>query len=115
MALPSWCNESVVRIRAPYTEDRYGNEASTRDWSLATEVTIDQCSVQPMIGLETLVDRDARTTRWIFYGPAGIDVVPMDRIRHRGTTYEVQGDVRQWTGATGNLDNTQMELERVDG
>lgn len=115
MALPTWADESVTRIRAPFATDRYGNEESTRDWSLATEVTISGCSVQPMIGDEVLGDRDARTHRWILYGPADIDVVPTDRIRHKGTTYEVKSDVRHWTGATDNLNNTQMELERVDG
>jgi hypothetical protein len=115
MALPSWCNETVTRLRAPYASDRYGNEASSRDWASATSLSIANCSVQPMVGSEVLVDRDARVHRWILYGPANIDVLPTDRIVHKGVTYEVQGDVRHWTGATGNLDNTQLELERVDG
>lgn len=115
MALPSWCDETVIRLRAPFVPDRYGNSTSSRDWSLATETSIPLCSVQPMIGDEVLGDRDARIHRWILYGPAAIDVVPTDRIKHRGTTYEVKSDVRQWTGASDNLNNTQMELERVDG
>lgn len=113
--LPSFCTETVSRLRAPYASDRYGNEASTRDWSLATSVTITGCSVQPMIGAETLVDRDAVENRWILYGPPGIDVVATDRIVHKGITYEVQSDIRRWPSATGALDNTQLELERVDG
>lgn len=113
--LPSWAQESVTRLRAPYTTDRYGNATSTRDWSLASELVIERCSVQPMSGDEVLGDRDARIHRWILYGPQGIDVVPTDRIIHNGIVYEVQSDVRRWTGATGNLDNTQLELERVDG
>ncbi len=115
MGLPSFCTEVVTRLRAPYAEDRYGNEASTRDWTLATEVDIPGCSVQPMVGDEILVDRDARINRWILYAPAGVDVLATDRIRHKGVTYEVQSDIRRWPSATGALDNTQFELERVDG
>lgn len=115
MALPSWAQETVTRLRAPYIVDRYGNETSTRDWSLATGVVIDRCSVQPMAGDEILGDRDARLKRWILYGPPNLDVVATDRIVHKGITYEVKGPAREWTGATGNLDNTQLELERLDG
>lgn len=115
MPLPSWARETVTRLRAPYIVDRYGNETSTRDWSLAASLDIGGCSVQPMASDETLGDRDARLRRWILYGPANIDVVATDRISHKGITYEVKGPARNWTGATGNLDNTQLELERLDG
>lgn len=115
MALPSWARETVTRLRAPYAEDRYGNPASTRDWALASELDIPGCSVQPMVGDEVLGDRDSIAHRWILYAPPGVDVVPTDRISHRGTTYEVQSDIRRWTGATGAVDNVQMEMERIDG
>lgn len=115
MGLPSWAQETVTRLRAPYIVDRYGNETSTRDWSLAAEHDISGCSVQPMAGDEILGDRDARLKRWILYGPPNIDVLATDRIRHKGTTYEVKSPAREWPSATGNLDNTQLELERLDG
>lgn len=115
MALPSFAKETVTRLRAPYIVDEYGNETSSRDWSLAVPLVIERCSVQPMAGDEVLGDRDARINRWIFYGPKDADVLSTDRIIHKGTTYEVQSEIREWTGATGNLDNTQLELERVDG
>lgn len=115
MVLPAWAQETVTRLRAPYIVDRYGNETSTRDWSLASELPIEGCSIQPMAGDEILGDRDARLNRWILYGPENIDVVATDRIRHKGDTYEVKSPSRRWTGATGNLDNTQLELERLDG
>jgi hypothetical protein len=68
-----------------------------------------------MAGDEILGDKDTRVQRWILYGPENIDVLPTDRIQHKGDVYEVVNNVRHWIGATGNLDNTQLELERVDG
>jgi len=115
MALPSWFRETVTRLRAPYVTDEYGNESSTRDWALAVPLTISPCSVQPMVGAETLIDRDAVANRWIIYAPPGADIKPTDRIVHNGTTYEVRSDIRRWPSASGALDNTQLELERVDG
>lgn len=115
MALPSWFRETVVRLRAPYITDEYGNEASTRDWDLAVPLDISPCSVQPMIGSEVLDDRDASVNRWIIYAPPGADIKVTDRIVHNGTTYEVRSDIRRWPSASGGLDNTQLELERVDG
>lgn len=115
MALPSWFRETVVRLRAPYVVDEYGNEASSRDWDLATSLDISPCSVQPMVGSEVLEDRDASVNRWIIYAPSGADIKPTDRVIHSGITYEVKSDIRRWPSASGGLDNTQLELERVDG
>jgi len=117
MALPSWFRETVVRLRAPYVTDEYGNETSTRDWALAVPLSITPCSVQPMVGSEQFEggDRDAIVNRWIIYAPPGADIVAYDRIQHNGVTYEVRSDIRRWPSASGGLDNTQLELERVDG
>jgi hypothetical protein len=115
MTLPSWWRETVTRLRAPYVTDEYGNESSTRDWSQAVSLAITPCTVQPLTGGETLGERDARTKRWSLYAPPLVDVLPTDRIVHQGATYEIKGEVRQWVGASGRLDHTHIELEKVDG
>ena len=113
--LPAWCRETITRLRAPYKADRFGNPTSVRDWTAATSLDIPGCSVQPVAGTEVFDDRDARVQRWIVYAPVGTDLMSTDRIIHKGVTYEVDGDIRVWTGATGTLDNVQAILERVDG
>lgn len=113
--LPSWCRETITRLRAPYKADRYGNPTTVRDWLVATSQTIAGCSVQPVAGTEVFDDRDAIVQRWIIYAPRGTDLLSTDRVVHKGITYEVDGDIRVWTGATGTLDNVQAILERVDG
>lgn len=113
--LPSWCRETVTVLRAAYVVDRYGNATTERDWANATARSLSGCSVQPVAGNEVLVDRDAIINRWIIYAPKGSDVLSTDRVVHKGITYEVDGDVRVWTGATGNHDSVQAILQRVEG
>lgn len=93
--------EMVTRLRAPFTADSYavvdGAPASTkRDWDNATELLFDAAvadsgSVEPLLDGREPVDSD-----FILYGPAGIDILPTDRLIIRGLTCNVVGRPFDW-------------------
>jgi hypothetical protein len=84
----------VTRLRAPTTEDAFGNPI--RQWGSAAELSISDCSVQPVFGDEQTVGRDTVVTRWRLYAPLGTDLLASDRIRYASVVYEVDGDVESW-------------------
>lgn len=113
--LPPWCNESITVRRAPFVIDRYGNTTAVRNWAAAVDHVVAGCSVQPSSGTEDLDDRNAVVNRWVVVAPTGSDVLATDRVVHQGTLYEVSSEIRRTRGATGDLDSTQFDMEKVDG
>lgn len=115
MALPSWANDSVVRIR-PGTTTRRGS--TEPDWSSdkVNELTITGCSVQPAT---TTLSQDGRvlgiTDVWNCFFPPGADVAAGDKIRWNGKDYQLMGEPRIWTSPTGMVSSVQASLERWSG
>lgn len=115
MGLPPWCNDTITVSRAPLLTDRYGNTTAVRDWANAVTHPVAGCSVQPSAGTEDLQDRNAVVNRWIVVAPVNADVLATDRVVHKGITYEVVSEIRRPHGATGDLDSTQFDIEKVEG
>ncbi len=109
----SWHRDTVTRLRAATTTDRYGNE--THDWSTPDELPITGCDVQPLAGPEDTVDRQQVTRRWVLFAPAAADITAADRIRWDGDDYDIDGEVRPWRSPTGRLDHIEADLVRVEG
>lgn len=62
------------------------------------------------------VGRRAVITNWTLYLPTGVSLGPFDRVRARGITYEVDGDVGDWRNPyTGSRPGLQVALKRVEG
>ena len=113
MALPSWANDTVTRLRAGTIERRGSVEP---DWSNPSELDIPGCSVQPA---STSLSQDGRvlgiSEGYTCYLPPGSDVKAGDRIRWAGNVYTITGEPRAWASPTGRVSSLQAALERWTG
>ena len=115
MALPSWANDSVTRVR-PATVERRGSMVP--DWSpdKVTELVITGCSVQPST---TTLTQDGRilgiTDAYTCYLPPGSDVIAGDKIIWNSKDYQVMGEPRAWRSPTDMVSSLQVQLERWSG
>lgn len=110
--LPSFCSQSITRLRPGTTTSR---GSTIPDWSHATSATISGCSVQPST---TSLSEDGRvlgiSDRWTAYLPEGSDVQAGDRIVFEGQTFTIDGEPRVWTGPF-TRSNIQLSLIRWEG
>ena len=112
--LPSWCTQTITRIRPKWTTSR---GSTIPDWSEPqNKLDIKGCSVQPAT---TSLDTDGRVLGiedgMTAYIPNGADVIAGDRIVYGGQTYEITGEPRVWKSATGGRDHIQLNLKRYSG
>lgn len=111
--LPSFCRQTVTRIRPGATTSR-GSVAP--DWTNATTKEITGCSMQPA---GTSLSQDGRVLGIMdgltCFMPADADVQAGDHIVFGGVTYEINGEVRRWPSATGTLDHIELNLVRYAG
>lgn len=110
--LPSFANDTIIRIRPSTTTSR---GSVIPDWSNVTEVTISGCSIQPAT---TSLSQDGRVLGIMdgmtAYVPPSADVQAGDRISFNGVTYTIDGAPRVWPTA-GNLAHIQLNLRRWSG
>jgi hypothetical protein len=106
----SFHTDSVEVLQAVVVTDRYGND--TLDWSSPTVTVVPRCRVQPIPSAE-LLDRLSR--RWVLYAPPDTALVSANRVRWRGVTYDVAGEVRRWSSPSGALAHIEADLTRVEG
>lgn len=113
MALPTWANDSITRIR-PGTITRRGSEEP--DWENVDEKEIEGCTVQPS---STSLSQDGRvlgTSEGLTcFLPPGADVRAGDKIRWNEEDYQIIGKPKNWKSPSGRVSNTQIQLERWDG
>lgn len=111
--LPSFCNDTITRIR-PGTIVRRGSVEP--DWTTATTETISGCSLQPA---STQLSQDVRvlgiSDGYTAYLPPTADVLAGDKIRFDGNDYQINGEVRPWKSATGRITHLQANLVRWCG
>lgn len=105
--------DTVTVLDAALVTDGYGNPVP--DWANATETEVTECRLQPERGTEYLTDREAVTTRWRLFGPAGMPIQDTSRVRHNGIVYDVDGSVERWPSPTGALAHTEALLRRAKG
>jgi hypothetical protein len=94
--------ETVTVLTAATKVDRYSNQGEP-SWDLTpTEADIEGCGLEPRVvgeggSAEPLLDaRNAVTSGWTVYMPAGTAVNARNRIRVRGETYDVLGEPQVW-------------------
>ena len=111
--LPSWANDTVIRLRATIITQR-GSEIP--DWTNPNRLTITGCSMQPA---GTSLTQDGRvqgtSDGYSCFLPPGADVQAGDRIEYGGLVYTIMGEPRVWQSPTGRVSNTQLQLERGYG
>lgn len=110
MSLPSFATQTITVKRAPLVSD-HGSQV--RDWTATTDRDETGCSVQPAVGSENRINRDAITTIYVVYAPATADVLDTDRVEVFGTDYDIDGPVRRFL--TGVLDHLEIPLKAVSG
>lgn len=109
--------QAVTRVRAPLTEDRYGNEV--RDWANAERAPVPGVNVQPAsapaASEEDTNDRQTAVTGWRLYTRRGVDLdlLETDRVEYAGMTLEVVGKVGRWE-IGGRVHHVEAELKEVD-
>lgn len=111
--LPSFCNESVVIVRAPIVDMR-GTQCP--DWAHATEHAVRGCHVAPSSTSSQRGEaREPLASDAVLYAPEGADIDPRDRVRWRGGLYEVDGRPMPRTSPTGRVSHTVVPLKRWEG
>ena len=110
--LPSFCKDTVTRVRAGVKESR---GSTIPDWEKASRKSITGCSMQPAT---TSLSTDGRvlgiTDLYTLFAPPNSDIEAGDRIVFQGKTYEIDGDVRVQPAA-GRLEHIQITLRRYHG
>jgi hypothetical protein len=107
--LTSFSTQTITRLRPTLAADGHGNLEP--NWSAATELVIDWCSVQPGATEEDLAGRDSTLIQWTVFAPLAADIRPGDRIRYKGKTYD--GEPARWE--TGILDHQVVFLKTWEG
>ena len=113
MAIPRWCNDTIIRIR-PGTKVSRGS--TIPDWENTDALEIGGCSVQPA---STGLSQDGRvlgiSEGLTVYLPPESDVQAGDRIEYDGDVYTINGKPKLWRSATGRVSHVQLNVERWKG
>lgn len=112
----SLLNDAVTILRATPATDRYGNTVP----GSVTETDVYCCAVIPpgsrlstTGGSEGVYLRDTVEGEMILLAPLDTDIVATDRVRHAGTTYEVDGRPERF--AMTSLRHVAARLKVVTG
>ena len=88
--------ETVQVLSAGASTDPYSGEP-VADWSSPTEAPVEGVLCEPRPSGEPVQDaRNAVTSGWTLYMPAGAVVTPQNRVRVRGVVYDVLGEPADW-------------------
>lgn len=113
----SFKNQTVTVIK-PLTTTQRNDQVLV--WEDAPETNVSGCRFQPEIGNEQTsnsygVGRDSVASRGVVFGPTGMDVAAIDRVRFNGDVYEIDGPIRRWSSPSGRLAHVEFTVERVEG
>lgn len=112
--LPSFCRDTVVRIRPTTTQSR-GSTVLVYTETLQNTLKISGCSMQPA---STSLSEDGRvlgiTDTYTLFAPPDADIQTGDRIKFMDKVYTIQGDVRVQPAA-GRLEHIEITLRRYHG
>lgn len=108
--------ETVDVLTAGVVTDPYSGEDSP-SWDAPTEVQVDGVGVEPRPSGEPVQDaRNAVTSGFTLYMPAGSDVTAQNRVRVRGIVYGVLGEPAVWRSPfSGWAAGVVVQVERTEG
>jgi hypothetical protein len=97
--------DTVIRLRASVTTDRYGNAVPGH----AEETTVVGVAVLPPGGqlaasTEATDGRDHVSVFRVLFAPADTDIVATDQIRHGSRVYDVVGEPAVWTVGVAHME-----------
>lgn len=112
--LPSFCNQTVTRIRPGTTSSRGSTIYSWASDKISTK-SIGGCSMQPA---STTLSTDGRvlgiSDLYTLFAPPDADIQAGDRIQYDNKVYEIDGDVRVQPAANA-LEHIEVTLRRYHG
>lgn len=91
--LPSFCRESVVRVRPTMREER---GSASFDFTDAQRVTVSGCSFQPSATSDDNARAFAVTDAATLYAPYNADFRNGDAVEVRGELWRVEGHPFKW-------------------
>lgn len=111
--LPSWCNQTVTVMRAPYVTQR---GTKVRDWANAQPHVVGGCSLQEgSTSTDWPTIRQADESDATLYAPLGADVQADDRVSLGGRTWSVNGVPRQMQSPLGITSHVEAPLKEWRG
>jgi hypothetical protein len=120
MPFPLPFGETITIVRSgPSTgRDDYGVPIPGPD----TEIDVKGCVVAPRpenirIGTAAQQGRDSVITGWTVYAPPGTEIRTTDRLRIRGSLWEVTGETADWGRSpfTGTPGCVEVTADRITG
>lgn len=107
--------ETVQILSPATTTDAYNN--TVEDWTTPTETPVEDVGVEPRPSTEDNRDaRNAVTSGFTLYMPAGSVVTAKNRIRVRGDDYAVDGEPAEWRNPfTGWEPGLVVQTKRMEG
>lgn len=107
--------ETVQVLSSSSTTDAYNN--TVEDWTTPTETPVEDVGVEPRPSTEDNRDaRNAVTSGFTLYMPAGSVVTAKNRIRVRGDDYAVDGEPAEWRNPfTGWEPGLVVQTKRMEG
>lgn len=103
--------KSITVLTAQKSLDPY-SQALVDDWKLTpSELPVTGCDVQPGTTQEYLLGRDGVLVAWTVFAPAGTPVTAYNRVRYKGTDYEVYGHPAEQDSPSGRLDYVEIVLK----
>lgn len=109
--------ETVTRQRAMAAVNVYSGESEGVDWSDPDELVIECVAVAPGASVELVdVGRSPVEVDLTLYLPYGADLLELDRVVVRGSTYSVEGARADWLNPyTGSLRGSVVGARKVSG
>lgn len=110
--------EPLVRLRRRMAPDPYSGESTRSDWSAPDSLDLEGAAIAPSSSTEraSTFNRQTVITSMSIYGPAGMDVLPGDRIKARTKLWEVTGEKADWRNPlTGWEPGVELPVERMTG
>ena len=89
--------ETVLVLTGTPVVDPYSGETTGTSWTTPTQVSVDNVLCEPRPSAEPVADaRNAVTSGFTLYMPAGTAITPANRVRVRGLDYDVLGEASDW-------------------
>lgn len=112
-AAPFPYGETVTVVTPATEDDPYSGTAGTA----GSSVEVPGCAVEPRPSAEPVQDaRNAVTSGFTIYMPAGTEIGPQNRVQVRGETFGVLGEPAVWRSPlTGWEPGVVVQCERTEG
>jgi hypothetical protein len=107
-------NQTLERLRVEMTTDRHGNDVPG-DWDSAAAVPMKLWAIDAGDTSEDIESREGSVVEYTARKRGEADLRDSDRIRYRGTVYQIEGAIRFQPGPSRLTSHTIVRLRRAEG